>query len=46
MKPLQSLCLYITSTGIQTLDLCDTSAAHKNNYWANKQTKWEMFIKK
>ena len=45
MKPLKSSCLYITSTGIQTLDLCDTSAAHKRNYWANKQTKQEMVIK-
>ena len=45
MKPLKSSCLYITSTGIQTLDLCDTSAVHKKNYWANKQTKREMVIK-
>ena len=43
MKPLKS-CLYITSTEIQTLDLCDTSAAHKKNYWANKQTKREIVI--
>lgn len=45
MKPLKSSCLYITSTGIQTLDLCDTSAAHKKNYWANKQNKRAMVIK-
>lgn len=45
MKPLKSSCLYFTSTGIQTLDLCVTSATHKKNFWANKQTKREMVIK-
>lgn len=45
MKPLKSSCLYITSTGFQTLDRCDTSAARKKNYWANKQNKRAMVIK-